>query len=139
MQEVDFEHWLRTTKRYGSAVTSNGLSRCRRVERYEGDLDDFYRADRMESLLSRLAYSSEDEAYQRPPRHAVPITEGANVRNGTASIANAVRLYRQYLEGSTIQSRPTSSETSTDRIRSANPRTITATWPAWTEPANHDC
>jgi hypothetical protein len=45
-----------------NAARGDAMSRCRRVERYQGDLDDHYRGDKMTGLLSHLLYSAENES-----------------------------------------------------------------------------
>ena len=71
MQEALFKVWL---ERGRSAGTVNSrISNCRRVERYEGDLDARYDADGLAGLTDRLNPSD--------PKHKIPIK--GNIYNGT--------------------------------------------------------
>jgi hypothetical protein len=99
MKENEFETWLKE-----GYVTRNGtplekrprgdaLSRCRRVEKYEGDLDAHFKKDKMRSLLESLTYTKADQEAGVSPQHTIPID--GNILNGTASLRNAVKLYLQ--------------------------------------------
>ena len=84
MQEARFRVWL---ERGRSAGTVNSrISNCRRVERYEGDLDARYDADGLAGLTDRLNPSD--------PKHTIPIK--GNSYNGTATLKSAVNLYRDF-------------------------------------------
>ena len=93
MQTERFSAWLRAEGLSDGTISSR-LSTCRRLETYEGDLDEHFDSDRMRGLLDDLAYSSGDEHRGAPPRHKVPI-EG-NIRNGSASLKSAATLYWQF-------------------------------------------
>jgi len=83
------------------AVRDNALSRCRRVERFEGNLDEHFDKDGMDSLLYRLEYSQRDEDLELQPRHSIPI-EGkktSSMREGTASLKNAIAIYCDFRKG----------------------------------------
>jgi|ERR1051325_3104823 hypothetical protein len=96
----DFATWLATTykTRAGGrlvvAAQRDAISRCRRVEASEGDLDSHYERDQMRALLERFTMSRHDLA----PAHQIEIS--GNVYNGTASLRNALRLYQQFRESS---------------------------------------
>lgn len=134
MRDTEFQHWLRQSATHNPAAQSNALSRCRRVGEHEGDLDQHVAKDRMASLLARLVYSSEDERHNRPPRHSVPISKGANVWSGTASLASAVRLYLQFAQGDAIP-RPSGLESG---VRSPRVRSGGFAWPEWEVPTDQD-
>jgi len=72
-------------------------SRCKRVERYEGDLDSHFAQDEMQSILQALTYSRADKSSGISPQHTVPI-EG-DVVNGTASLRSAVNFVPTVLHG----------------------------------------
>lgn len=77
-------------------VIGDAISRCKRVEKYEGDLDEHFVHDRGKSLLNKLAYSKEDANRQVEPNHSIPIkgTKGyLSIYEGTLSIYRAVELY----------------------------------------------
>jgi hypothetical protein len=108
MQESSFARWLandyvtRSGGSLGAAPQHDAVSRCRRVERYEGDLHAHYSRDRMKHLIGKFEYSTDDERNHIPPAHSVPIS--GDIRTGTASLKSALILYRSFLE-----SRPTAS------------------------------
>jgi hypothetical protein len=92
----DFAAWLANTHRTragGRLVTAaqrDAVSRCRRVEAAEGDLDKYYDRDQMRELISRFTFSPNDLA----PLHHIEIS--GDVYNGTASLRNSLILYRQF-------------------------------------------
>ena len=85
-----FETWLDTERGLDARTIGNRISNCRRVEKFEGDLD----ADGLSGLLERLTYSTDDARYRRTPKHKFPIN--GDVRRGTAALKTAVRLYRGF-------------------------------------------
>lgn len=92
MIEKDFYQWLQ--ERYNKKTSSSRVSNCRRVEKYEGDLDNHYVKDQCKTLLSRLTYTKDDEAFNRKPKHEIPID--GNIYNGTATFRAAVVLYTKF-------------------------------------------
>ncbi|MBM9521267.1 hypothetical protein JWG39_15715 [Desulforhopalus vacuolatus] len=100
MKENEFEKWLideyvtRNGTRLQKRPRSDAKSRCKRVEKHEGNLDSHYKMDGMRSLLNSLAYSKSDQDAGVSPKHSIPI-EG-DILNGTASLRNAVNLYCQF-------------------------------------------
>ena len=65
MQEARFRVWLeqgRKLETFGAR-----LANCKRVERFEGDLDKQYDADRLAGLIDRLTYTREDERCRTSP------------------------------------------------------------------------
>jgi len=106
MQDSEFVYWLANIylTRVGTPLTvaaqRDAISRCRRVERYEGDLDRHYSRDRMRYLIDRFEYSTEAAARRLPATHAVPIT--GDVREGTASLKSALKLYCAFLAAQPI-------------------------------------
>lgn len=97
MQEGDFERWLLDVRGLSHRTVDSRLSNCRRLERYEGDLDGHFDRDGLEGLIARLAYSTTDRRHNTPPRHSVPI-EG-DLRDGSASLKSAATLYKDFREG----------------------------------------
>jgi hypothetical protein len=100
MLDSEFADWLanayrtRTGTRLIVAAQRDAISRCRRVERHEGDLDRHYLQDRMNALIVRFEYSTEDAVRCLLPGHAVPIS--GDLREGTASLKSALMLYRAF-------------------------------------------
>jgi hypothetical protein len=103
----DFAEWLATTYktrgggRLVAAAQRDAISRCRRVEESDSDLDVHYDRDGMREILERFTYSREDTE----PAHQIRIS--GDLYTGTASLRNALRLYQQFRDWSrsTFQSR----------------------------------
>lgn len=113
MREMEFRHYLETMRRLQRHTIQSRVANCKRVESYEGDLDDHFQSDRLLSLMKRLTYSAEDQHRNREPNHKVPIA--GDVRNGSATLKQAVTLYQRFrldgrdepaVEPSTQQSEP---------------------------------
>jgi hypothetical protein len=96
----EFAGWLASTYktrgdgRLVAAAQRDAVSRCRRVEAAEGDLDAHDERDRMRDLIERFTYSRGDSA----PTHQIQIS--GDVYSGTASLRNALRLYQEFREWS---------------------------------------
>ena len=91
-----FESWLQDHTELSLGSIGSYVANCKRLERYEGDLDEHFASDRMASLLARLTYSTADERYGALPRHQVPIS--GNLRDGTATLKSSATLYAYFLE-----------------------------------------
>ncbi len=124
MQEARFRVWLRD-ERALSAVSSR-IGNCRRVERYEGDLDAQYDADGLAGLMDRLNPGD--------PKHEIPID--GNIYNGTATLKSAVGLYRAFRKGGGTAD----STAAPAKPRPQEPRTRRsgARWPVWPQPNDED-
>lgn len=94
MQETGFRNWLTAVRQLKEGAAAGRVADCKRVEHYEGDLEDQWAADGLDTLLKRLTYSRDDERSGRPAKHKVPID--GNVYNGTATLKAAVRRYREF-------------------------------------------
>ena len=94
MLEVKFQQYLREVERFNERTIGSRTSNCKRVERYEGDLDRHFDNDQCQGLLWRLTYSTDDQATGRTPRHSVPIN--GDLRTGSATLKQAVGLYVQF-------------------------------------------
>ena len=91
-----FESWLQDHTELSLGSIGSYVANCKRLERYEGDLDAHFDSDGMASLLARLSYSTFDERRGVWPRHSVPI--GGDLRNGTATLKSRATLYRDFLQ-----------------------------------------
>ena len=91
MRDDDFARWLKNiykTRKGTSLVAAaqrDSISRCRLIERYEGDLDKNFLQDGLKRILSRL------ECPDVNPRHDIPID--GNPKTGTASLKTAANHY----------------------------------------------
>ena len=127
MQEAPFRVWLKVEKGLKTGTVGSRISNCRRVERHEGDLDAHYDSDELNGLMQRL----------RPgePEHRIPIA--GDVYNGTATLKNAVSLYRDFRRGG---GRPASSGDNPEkrqRRQGWTPRSQ-AHWPTWPQPKDEE-
>lgn len=89
-----------------SRVISDCISRCRRVQKHEGDLAEHFDKDRGRSLLDKLTYSLEEVNQCISPRHSVTITGGKGFRSlfeGTQSLNNAVKRYFEFMKCTQIR------------------------------------
>lgn len=80
----------------GPRIISDCLSRCRRVQRYEGDLWEHFKRDGANELLSRLTYTTDDLKNRREPAHRIVINGSKgymSIYEGTQSLHNAVLKY----------------------------------------------
>lgn len=93
----DYEDYLLSRGLAGNTITAQ-LHRCSYVERFEGDLDEHFARDRMQTLLQKLAYSADDEHQQMPNPTALPLGPNVNIRANLASYRSAAGRYRIFLE-----------------------------------------
>jgi hypothetical protein len=102
MRIEEFERWLTWDYKIKNGAPmdpkgrSSRLSNCKRLEAFEGDLDQRFANDRFRRLRERLRYSRDDERAGAPPRHKIPID--GNTREGTATYRSALNLYFQFCE-----------------------------------------
>ncbi|MDE0035933.1 MAG: hypothetical protein OXU77_00060 [Gammaproteobacteria bacterium] len=68
-----FEAWMADVRGLRAPTIKSRLTNCRRVEKFEGDLDSLFELDRLADLLEKLTYSAEDQRNGRRSRHRVPI------------------------------------------------------------------
>ena len=139
MRTEDSRHWLRHVyvtrdgTRLKEKVISSRISNCENVERHEGDLDQHAAEDRLAGLLSRLAYSSDDQRRGQPPRHRVPIV--GNLRTGSATLKAAVNLYKQFCEAWPPGApRPEGDKRSIGPQPPKPPKVPIGAWPTWHQP-----
>ena len=132
MQENDFIRYLKDVCNLAERTVTARVSNCRRVERYEGDLDDHFQADRMVSLMHSLTYSTEDATQNRPARHNMPIV--GNVRNGTATLKQAAGLYQQFRQSAGYRPKTPRASSRPEPPR----RTPGDAWPVWPQPDEND-
>lgn len=81
-------------------VVSDCISRCRRVNKYEGDLDSHYNNDRGRALLDKLTYSKTDAEQCKNPKHSISIKGSKgyySIYEGTNSLFSAVKRYFDFL------------------------------------------
>ncbi len=93
MDAEKFRSWLEFNGRPLNTI-QNRISNCRNVENYEGDLDQHFIKDYGLSLLEKLSYSTTEERNNSPAKHKIPIN--GNIRNGSATLKQAVNLYMSF-------------------------------------------
>ncbi len=131
MQERRFAAWLEDVRGLSKPTIGSRLSNCRRVEKFEGDLDTHYAADGLAGLMDRLIFSREDERHGRKPRHGVPID--GDVCNGTATLRQAVKLYCEFRSSSSVEE----ADSTPAVVPKQGPSALRAdgSWPQWPEPS----
>lgn len=85
-------------------IISNCLSRCKRVQRHEGDLWEHFNKDRGKELLSRLTYTTDDMRNRREPKHRIVFNGGKgylSIYEGTQSLLTDLQKYFEFLKRDT--------------------------------------
>ncbi len=90
MDIENFREWL-SRKYKGANVISTRIANCKRVEKYEGDLDKHYAKDGGKGLLEKLTLSKHDSL----PNHKIPID--GDIYYGTATLKQATKLYFAFM------------------------------------------
>ena len=128
VQEELFRVWLGVERELSAGTVGSRISNCKRVERYEGDLDAHYDADGLASLMDCLN--------PKRPEHKVPIN--GKVYNGTATLKNAVGLYRDFRNTGGGRADSTESPKAKRRSQVRRNRQPGADWPVWPTPSDED-
>lgn len=98
MREEQFRQYL-SNKYKNPRVISDTISRCKRVEKYEGNLDKHFEEDEGGLILKRLTYGKRDAELCREPKHSIKINGSKgyiSIYEGTLSLHKAVTLYFDY-------------------------------------------
>ena len=130
MRKDEFARYLREVRGQGESTVGTFLSRCVRLEKWEGDLDVHFGRDGMKDLIDRLTYSAEDERQGLQPRHDVPIR--GDRRKISAALKTAASAYRDFRAGG---GEPRRRADSAGRKRK---RAAAAPWPDWPGPSEGD-
>ncbi len=80
-------------------VVGDYISRRKRVEKHEGNLDIHFKHDRGQSLIHKLTYTKEDEQNCCEPLHSIPFKGKKGYKTiyeGTASLRKAVNAYFEF-------------------------------------------
>lgn len=100
MQTSAFKTWLQTSylQKTGQPLALgtqiSRIANCSTIEQIEGDLDEHFERDGMESILRMLTYSTPDYENGIGPKHHIPIR--GNIWNGTTTYRSAANLYRKF-------------------------------------------
>ena len=157
MRTEQFKSWLRNVRDHSERSIGSRISNCKRLESYEGDLDQHFEQDGMVGLLDRLSYSATDERNHKPPLHGIPIT--GNMYDGTATLRSAATLYRDFREDqlcAPVAGHPSGQsmdelEAASKAALASNPMSyanplrrqrgedgVRGDWPTWDQPADKD-
>lgn len=117
MQQGEFKRYLQD-----SGLNSDNMSRCGRIERFEGDLDKHFEKDGMKGLLARLSYSTDEQRRGMRQKHDVQINKG-DIRKVTATLKSAANCYLSFRQHD--RRRPSTRAPATD-------------WPNWPQPEEAD-
>jgi len=93
MLDHDFKQWM-LSEGFSEGTVNTRIANCRKVERYEGSLDEHYDSDRCRSLLERMKYLPNQQQ-----KHSIPID--GDVKNGMSALCSAVRLYVSFRNNET--------------------------------------
>jgi hypothetical protein len=130
----EFYKWL-VSKGYNEKVANARKSNCLRVCEYEGDLDIHFETDSCNSIIEKLSYSTEDERDKSSPKHKIPID--GNIRKGTATLKQAVRLYVDFMkskkDGILSENQPDEK-----KVRTISKTKNQSNWPKWELPTDEE-
>ena len=129
MDKKGFKNWLMGEEKEN--IIKKCISNCGRVEKCEGDLDHHFDKDKLAKLLERLEYTKKDQQLQKKQKHKIRIS--GDVRNVTATLKGAVKLYSQFRGKITnINEKRTKKNKSSSRNRRVTK------WPKWSQPLEED-
>ena len=99
MREQEFRAWMMHMGTMQNRPIGDAISRCKRVcQALDIDLDEEFAKDGGISLLNELKYTSEDAKTNRPVDARFCFSQGANLKNGMASLKAAVKKYIEFCE-----------------------------------------
>lgn len=91
-----FPAWLKDS--YSTRGAQSRLSEAKRVEKEYGDLDERYARDKLNSVLTDLEYSTDDQKQGVPNRSKIPLSPGVDIRNNLSTYKSTIRLYVKFRE-----------------------------------------
>jgi hypothetical protein len=101
---LGFEEQLKTylsTVIENPRVVSDCLSRCKSVQRHEGDLAQHFKYDKGKSLLDKMTYTLEEANQKISPKHSIKFKGSKGYRTiyeGTYSLHTAIKHYFKFME-----------------------------------------
>lgn len=135
--EDEFIQFLRHTRHLSEAAVSNAVSRCRRINDEEENIDKNFERDELVSLLEKFEYSADDARVNQSPRHSIKIK--GDTRSGTASLRNALVLYRDFrLSKRGVGSEGVQIFSPLNSPRTAMRKRPVSHWPKWDRPTEDD-
>lgn len=113
MNKELFYNWLKTYKKLDATTSNTRTSNCLRVEKFYGDLDEQYNADRCSSLIEQLTYTTTDKKLGNKAKHNIPID--GDIYNGTHTLKAAMKLYIEFKDNKIIEELKTASDVDADK------------------------
>ena len=138
MRQENFEIWLRsihlTAKgaHMQDGAISTRVANCKRVEKYEGNLDVHLATDSAAQLLERLNFSAKEKV----PKHRIPID--GNLYKGSATLKTAVNLYKQFHEAWPPEAQSQPLATLRQVVGDSSPIISPGAWPKWAQPTDSE-
>ncbi|WP_243109571.1 AAA family ATPase [Dehalobacter sp. 14DCB1] len=108
-----FYNWLKSFKKLDSTTSNTRSSNCLRIEKFYGDLDEQYNADRCVSLIEQLTYTTTDKKLENKPKHNIPID--GDIYNGTHTLKAALKLYIEFKDNKMIEELKTVADVEADK------------------------
>lgn len=108
-----FYNWLKSFKKLDSTTSNTRSSNCLRIEKFYGDLDEQYNADRCVSLIEQLTYTTTDKKLGNKPKHNIPID--GDIYNGTHTLKAALKLYIEFKDNKIIEELKTVPDVEADK------------------------
>lgn len=108
-----FYNWLKSFKKLDSTTSNTRSSNCLRIEKFYGDLDEQYTADRCVSLIEQLTYTTTDKKLGNKPKHNIPID--GDIYNGTHTLKAALKLYIEFRDNKMIEELKTVADVEADK------------------------
>lgn len=94
MRREEFKLWLVNERKLKVSVANSRVGNISTIESYYDDVDILIQNDCIYNLLDELSYSTEDERYNRPQKHKIPIQ--GNIRTGSSTLKQALCRYIEF-------------------------------------------
>ena len=95
MREESYIAWM-MHRGFEAPTQGTSISTLKRIEAAYGPLEDAYKVDGFENILSELSYSKSDERNNQPNPSRLEI--GGNLYKSLASLRTHLNYYRRFLE-----------------------------------------
>jgi len=108
-----FYNWLKSFKKLDSTTSNTRSSNCLRIEKFYGNLDEQFTADRCVSLIEQLTYTTADKKLGNKPKHNIPIN--GDIYTGTQTLKAALKLYIEFRDNKMIEELKTIADVEADK------------------------
>ncbi len=144
MKYEEFKVWLTRVyevspgRKMDARAIASRLANCRRVDEYEGELDQYAATvDRQDELLRRLTYSTDDAQHARTPLHCIPLD--GDTREGTATLKAAVKLYFKFAGNpGSFSGLPAPGSELLNHLSPRKNAASPSAWPIWEQPSESE-